>query len=268
MYRLLALVFLLSCGSNEPEVYSNQTSQIQAVPCPPDLGLLDGNSYTDPSRNLVVALHQMGDGWALDIYNREECALENRVQLPKPEIEDYPYYLADLLYNSALGQVGIRGPRHFFIYQLDQKSLSEPITPSYSTERLSGASSGQIEHLEVWEDYLIGCTVDWGAFAARMDGTALLPLAELEIDERYASLFLIEVDASDSYQAVMPRYNYELARFEVNPLFSAPISLDLDNITYAKGSSYVRLQTTGGESITIDLSKAKIVEAIQEVDIN
>lgn len=268
MFRLLALVLLVSCGRSEPETYNSQVSTVPATPCPPPLDILSGNSYTDQDRQLVVALHQLSDAWVLDVYDKPDCTLQNRAELPTPETPDYPYFLADLLYNSALGNVGIRGPKNFFIYHLADQKLSPPIFPTYLNERLPDESSGQIEHLEVWEDYLVGCTADWGAFVFRMDSIAVLPVAEIEKEERYLSLFLIEIGQTNRYQAIIPVYDYEQGGLDVNPLFEEPLPLDTSKTIFAAGSSYARLQQVDGELLTIDLARAELVKAIKEVQIS
>lgn len=283
MKRLLGLLavcflFLVGCGSNEtPQVSGTDVvdpvppATVQRDTCLVAVETMAGNRYIDFTAGEQVLLRSTtGANWNLEVYDLFDCSLKAVYQLPKNFSEDYPYFLADINYNTSQRMVGIRGYKDIYVVDLDQQSLSKKITPAYAENRIADAESGTILHLEVWEDYLVGTTADWGAFVFSLDSTGvkpLTPVADLatESGDDYRSLFLIE-NGQGYYQAILPIMNLESGDFAVNPLFSNPIELEEDQTVYAEGSPYVRLKKMDGTLVGVNLYTGELLPVIKEVE--
>ena len=286
MKQLLLFFFLLSflgCNRNQelpldppeapkPEAVSNSTLVSASKSCKLELPTLDGNEYIDTEKQQLLALIGDSINWTLKVYDRSDCQLVQDFTLAGNPSNDYPYFLADLLYNSGNRLLGIRGNQELLIYDLNAEQLSGPITPQFKLERLQGADAGRIDHLEVWEDYLVGCSSDWGSFVFRLDSllapSPVMPVAELEKDGVFHSLFLIESGLEMSYQAILPTYDYEAGAFLLNPLFEAPIALEPAATIYAEGSPYARLRKSGDDLVGVDLVKRELIEGIEAVEVD
>lgn len=255
----------------EPEI-ANTSLTSASRSCAIDLPTLEGNRYTDTEKQQLLALTGDSSDWSLQVYDRRDCQMLRSLPLPEPQNADYPYFLADLLYNSGNRLLGIRGHQELFIYDLEASQLSAPIAPQFKLERLQGVDAGQIEHLEVWEDYLVGCSSDWGSFVFRLDSllapSPVMPVAELEKEGVFHSLFLIESGLEIGYQAILPTYDYDQGTFRINPLFEAPIALEPAATIYADGSPYARLRKSGADLVGVDLVKRELIEGIEAVEVD
>lgn len=252
--------------ANTSDLSTRDTCQLAGIE-----NILEGNRYTDFLAEEKVVLRDPGENnWRLEVYDLFTCEMKAAYQLPRTEPTDFPFFLADLTYNNAQRQVGIRGYREFFIVDLQEQRISEAIAPAFPEGRLTDVESGQIQHLEVWENYLVGSTVDWGSFVFRLDADklmAVLPSADYRVGEEYRSLFLIETN-SGQYQAIIPQYDYSAGLFRVDPIFSQPIALDPSETVYASGSPYARLLNADGTYTGIDLRTGKLLPVIEEREPN
>jgi len=267
----LSSLLVSSCGDSQSSPTEASTVSPPRDTCQISVTNLPGNRYTDfIAEEQVVLRAPEGARWQLEVYNLFTCETKAVYPLPPNNSVDYPYYLADLNYNNNTRIVGIRGHREFFVVDLAAQKLGDPIRPVYPKGRLADVESGSIQHLEVWEDYLVGTTQDWGPFVFRLDGTspqAVLPVAEMkDASDQYRSLFLIE-DNGKKYQAILPSLNLDTGKFQVNPLFGHPIELDPKETVYAKGSPYTRVREPNGTYIGIDLRTGELLPVIEEKDI-
>ncbi|MEL6140702.1 MAG: hypothetical protein AAFQ37_01630 [Bacteroidota bacterium] len=267
----LFLLLAYSCGGSNDSPSLASTVTTPQDTCVVSAVTLPGNRYTDFTAEEKVLLRApAGADWQLEVYDLFTCEAKAIYSLPPNGSPDYPYYLADLNYNNNTRLVGIRGYQEFFIVDLTTQQLSKSVKPVYPSGRLEDAESGTILHLEVWEDYLVGTTQDWGAFVFRMAGAtpkAILPVAEMkDASDQYRSLFLID-DGNGKYQGILPSLNLNTGKFQVNPLFGHPIELDPLETVYAKGSPYTRVREPNGTYIGIDLRTGELLPVIEEEDI-
>ncbi|PHI18418.1 hypothetical protein CEQ90_18115 [Lewinellaceae bacterium SD302] len=273
-----ALLLFLSCGgADSPQLAETKLAEpVADTASTPDTCLVDaktlaGNRYVDYTTGEQVLLRPTDAAdWQLEVYNLFDCGLKAVYQLPENFSPDYPYFLADINYNTSQRMVGIRGYKELYVVDLDRQERSGKITPVYATERLQDVESGAILHLEVWEDYLVGTTQDWGAFVFSLDSNDLkpvLPVADLAMENGggYHSLFLIENEQGE-FQAILPSMNPEDGDFAINPLFSTPVALSSEETVYAAGSPYVRLKKKDGELVGVNLYTGVLLPVIEEVE--
>lgn len=271
---LLILCLLWSCESkptviaDEPTTY--ETPVVKRDTCLVAAETMEGNRYVDFTAKEQVLLRatDVAD-WQLEVYSLEDCSMKAAYQLPENFSPDYPYFLADINYNTSQRMVGVRGYKKIFVVDLDNQRLSKPISPAFPKDRLADAESGAIQHLEVWEDYLVGVCQDWGAFVFSMNKgnvKALKPVADYITEEGdHRSLFLIR-NANGAYQAIMPALSAENGEFSVNTLFPAPLLLDPDATVHAPGSPYVRFKDQAGKLIGVNLQNRELLPVIEEVE--
>lgn len=268
-FALLLLLLLAACkDAPSPTEVLDDLMNPKPDTCQLNLGtILNGNRYTDfTAAEKVILRNPARNNWRLEVYDLFDCSMKAVYELPPNESADYPYFLADLNYNNSNRKIGIRGNRSVFLVDLEKQQMSEAIQPQFlMNNRLADAESGSIHHLEVWENYLIGQTVDWGTFVFRLDSitpNSVLPVAELKEDEQYKSLFLIET-GKGTYQAILPRFNSDSGLFFVNPLFSEPKAIIPDSTVYA-GGPYARVKEQTGKFVGINLRKGELLPVINE----
>lgn len=268
-YLLLVILFGgASCSETPSPVAAEQVNPPpKPDTCRIEVQTLTGNRYTDfIAAEKVILRAPIANEWQLEVYDLYTCLTKAVYNLPANDAPDYPYFLADLNYNNSGRKVGIRGHRHIFVADLDRETLSNPIQPQYPANRLAEPESGSIQHLEVWEDYLIGTTTDWGAFVFKLDSLSPKPIvaaAELVDGEQFHSLFLIGT-RDGKYQAIIPNYNLDEGIFSVNPLFEQPTDLIPTETVYAAGSPYARVKEPSGAYIGIDLRTGELLPVIEE----
>ena len=167
----------------------------------------------------------------LEIYDTRTCELTNREVLPINSSPDFPYYIADIIFNKNSHLVAIKGFGNLYCYDTKGQKLLQPLVPEYGNKRMAqDAQSGQVKHLEVWENYLIGYALDLGGFVFDLTDVenpkALKPAAEHDLSdgngEAYSSLFFLKSENENTYQIVAPFYDNENMKFHVNPLFENP----------------------------------------------
>ncbi len=200
----------------------------------------------------------------LSLYNTANCEQALRLTLPINRSPDFPYYLADLNYNKGSNIIAVKGVDHFYCLNLDNKKLLPPLRPRFKTSRQAvDAQSNQILRLEVWENFIIGYAQDQGVFVFQLNAanrpSAVLPHAEYKVNETlYHSLFLIASD--NKMQAIIPTYNWEEDRFEINPIFKEPVLLQKEVESKKQNNAYLILRkSTDNQAIAIDLKNRKKV---------
>ena len=269
---LICLIWLVSCkDAPSPSAVIEDLISQKPDTCQLSItGVLAGNRYTDFTAGEKVVLHDPGENdWRLDVYDLFDCSMKAAYQLPPNESADYPYFLADLNYNNSNRKIGIRGNSSIFLIDLESQKMSEEITPQFTANnRLTDTESGAIHHLEVWENYLVGQTVDWGSFVFRLDSLlprSIAPVAELKDGDEYRSLFLIET-GNGNYQAILPSYDHNTGLFSVNPLFIQPKVLHPASTVYA-GGPYARVKEANGNFVGIDLRTGELLPVIKEKEV-
>ncbi len=209
---------------------------------------------------------QLGDSHRiLSLYNTTNCEQALRLVLPINRSPDFPYHLADINYNKNSNIIAIKGIDHFYCLNLDNKKLLPPLRPIFKTPRLAvDAQSNQIQRLEIWENFIIGYAQDQGVFVFQLNSSstpfAVLPHVEYKVNETlYHSLFLIA--SGDKMQAIIPTYNWEEDRFEINPIFKQPILLQKEVLSKKQNKEYLILRSASdNQAIVIDLKNRKKLE--------
>lgn len=277
LVSLVFLFFLFSCGGDTAEIESEDPSSATTESaseirdtCLVSAETMAGNRYLDYIAGEQVLLRATDAAdWQLEVYDLFDCRMKATYQLPENFSPDYPYFLADINYNNSQKMVGIRGYKRLFVADLDRGVMLPPIVPQFKDERLMDTESGVILHLEVWEDYLVGISADWGAFVFVLDSASVrpvMPVADLPLEQGgYQSLFLIQ-NGNGKFQAILPGINDESGEFGVNPLFAKPIELLAKETVYAKGSQYVRLKKPNGELIGVNLYTRELLPVIEEIE--
>lgn len=208
----------------------------------------------------------------LAVYDLENCQLLNQETLPVGESPDFPYYLARISYNSNSQLIALRGFKNFYIYDLAQSKMLPALEPQFKVERFGAdAQSGRILRIELWENYLIGYTQDFGAFAFDLSDEAkpvpALPFAEWTApDETYHSLFLLPA-SNGGFQILLPDYDFNNDNFMVNPLFNAPQDINADGASGQEDSRFVVFSSTEntGTSMVVDLQERTLVDLPQNI---
>jgi hypothetical protein len=250
LLSLLVLFLLASCGT-EPAPGENKVDAIggdslslsstAAKKCIPSGKILAGNQFTDNQEKVLLAISAeeetadtaMGESHrVLTLYSLQDCSVLFRQALPVNQSPDFPYYLSQITYNNINRKIAIRGTSGFYLFDLGKPRLSGPYQPEFLNKRYAeDASAGNIVHMEVWEDYLVGWVSGYGAFAcqvgSREEPLSVLPAAEYRAEEsNYHSLFLLpSFNGNDGLQALMPVYDAEQGIFNINSLFDKPLYL-------------------------------------------
>ena len=111
--------------------------------------------------------------------------------------------------------------------------------------------TGMIQHLELWEDYLIGYATSEGCFAFDlsdpMNAKPVLAAAEFSGENMpYNSLFFLESDGQ-GHQAILPSFDMDTGEFSVNPLFDRPLNVATNiNKSFRDNQFLVIKQLLGG----------------------
>jgi hypothetical protein len=243
--------------------------------------VLDGNAIHTQRAGLLVCIaadstlsEESGipEHRVLEVYNtKDNCKLVDRVMLPQGPSPDYPYYLAEINYNSARQLVGVKGFDQIFCYDLEARKLMDPLTPAYLSERsMMDAQSGQILHLEVWEEYLIGYAQDMGIFVFNLKKEGgpepLLPVAEYSDSQAGIQPLFLLPSAGNSFQAILPTYDPNEEALIVYPLFRNPVLMNASAANVQADGQVVILdavrpsESETGEKVLVDLSTRKLLK--------
>ncbi len=285
----VALAGFLFFGCESPAPSPSSTKQTEkteesktttpaAVIKAPDCAILhqvmEGNKIWFPAKKVYAAI--IPDSTAADdesgqvdrtfIILDKACNITFKEALPKNDRPDYGYFLAPINYNQTSQIVGIKGFDAVFIFDLNQQKLYPKLTPDFLNERLGeDAQSGQIKRLEVWENYLIGYAQDYGTFVfdlkEKSNPKALLPIAEYIVDDAvFYSVFALPTKGEES-QLIIPSFDFENDKFDINPLLKEPLSLDLNLAKNVRNNKVILLREKNEAKtpLVIDLKKRKLI---------
>jgi len=224
----------------------------------------------DLKRLVVLATSDENPSGTLEVFNSEDCKLINKIVLPENIAPDFPYYLAEIMYNNQSKIVGIRGFDKFCLYDAEANKLSMPFAPQYLNKRIAAgdAETGRVLRLEVWEDYLIGFAQGNGAFVYDLENPLepkpILPIAEYkQKDESYSSLFLLPSEKkNETYQAIFPRYDEGTGTFGILSLFEKPQPLLPKGFATSTNSKMVTLQenSEGKKKYRVDMQEQRLIK--------
>lgn len=248
--------------------------------CPVPGKVLPGNTYNSPAQELYLAIvadsttydEKLGDSHRrLIVFNSSNCERLLEQTLPVDRSADFHYQIADINYNSAVQQLAIRGTTHFFLFDLEGRQLSGPFQPQFKSERYGvDAQSGNIQHLEMWESYLIGYVQDYGSFVFRLDDgespEPVFPAAEYQDEiEAYHQAFLLPSDRGA--QVLMPSYDRRDRLFRINPVFERPIALQPREGLTAQENRFLLLRedSSNERAIVIDLKNREQAELPSDI---
>ena len=288
----LALFLLTTCGdipssssgetgtdSTAVDTPDTETPSLSPPNCQVDGEVLDGNQLWNSQLDLLVVIKGTAseDGMVshrtFEVLDGRTCEVKFTTQLDDNVSPDFPYYLADIQYNSVHHFVAIQGHSHLYICDLDNNFELTKLEPEFFTERpLDDPQSGMIQRLEVWENYLLGFAEDKGPFAYNLnddsDIKAILPFADWQNTEdgQYHSLFLMPSD-DNRQQIILPAFDYEEGSFLINPLFQEPTALSTNVQRSARDNRFLVLRGQGDASkvFPIDLKSRQLVELPQDV---
>ncbi len=259
-----------------PNQYQNG-GQRASHDCQIPAEVMEGNQLWLRSQELLVAIvadsttYEEGYGPShriLEVYNTENCNRIQRKALPVNVSPDFPYYLAEINYNNNSQLIAIRGFSTIYIYDAENRQLLPQLEPQFRSERYGvDAQSGMIQRLEVWEDYLVGYSRDYGSFVFDLENKTqpepVLPFAEYEGEtQEFYPLFLLESKEGNGYQAIMPTYVDEGDEFSINPAFEKPLSLNTDLPSSARNNRFLvlRQQNQARTPVALDLLERERVE--------
>lgn len=232
--------------------------------------ILEGNQKIVDGKNTLVGIvaDEKGSHRKIEIYNTSTCELIKSEILPINISADFPYMIADIIYNKNSHLVAIKGYGVVYCYDVENQKLLEALIPDFLNERIAvDASSGSIKHLEVWENYLIGYAQDIGAFVFDLTDTTnpknLLPAAEFDLSEGegedFASLFFLKSQNGNTYQAISPNYDYDNFKFQVNPLFETPKTVNISIPKNVRNNRFIILKMKDKNVFAVDMETQKNV---------
>lgn len=237
--------------------------------------MLEGNQFWARGEGILLAVvadsstydPDYGPGHrVLEVYDSRTCERVDRHVLPVNVSPDFPYYLAEITYNNATRLVAIRGFQVVYAYDVVRRELLPVLEPEFANERYGvDAQSGMIRRLELWENYLVGYSQDYGAFAFDLSNAgapeAVLPAAEYEVAaDEYHQLFLLPTD-DGVYQGLLPAYDATEDAFAINPLFRDPVDLNPNIPSNVADNRYlvIRLRDEARTPVAIDMLKRQRV---------
>lgn len=238
----------------------------------PDMQVLEDNSIWNPENAIMLFIGsdaesadpELGESHRVLLVMDQNCKQIDRQLLPVDVSPDFPYYFANINYNNTSQIIAIQGPQAVYCYNLASKTLLPRLEPQFLTERDAvDAQSGQIQRLELWEDYLIGFAQDYGAFAFDLSNTnapkPILPIAEVSLKEGgFNSLFT--VNTGNQKQVLVPTFDYDSNQFSINPIFENPLTLERSFSQTGKQNQLVILREEGtDQAIAVDLFQQKKV---------
>lgn len=281
---LMTLLVFISCSQEGPSSTTGQTEQESDtsdinsrtaessldLACEPDAEVLEENRLLIRELGLGVFIaadsttYDEGLGQshrlliAMDLSNCEEV---DRRLLPVNVSPDFPYYLADISYHRTRGVVAVKGLKTVLCYDLKSKTVFGPVGPEYKSKReLADAQSGNIQRLEIWEEYIIGYATDLGPFSFTIEAdNSLKPyLPAVEFPD-FGALFLVPT-TDDRVQAIIPSMEDQPPYgFAIETLFEQPMELEGEPL--ALPPYYALLgQTANGKHVVVNIRNKKRME--------
>lgn len=291
--KIVFISFLFFCISSCEESSNNNTStnppeviippSSQPIPnvaekkdCEIEGEILDGNRKLVDEKNTLVCIvaDEKGSHRKLEVYSTSTCELIKSEILPINISPDFPYLIADIIYNKNSHLVAIKGYGAVYCYDVENQKLMDPLIPDFLNERIAvDASSGSIKHLEVWENYLIGYAEDLGAFVFDLSNTEnpknLLPAAEYDLSEGegedFASLFFLKSQNGNTYQTISPSYDYDNFTLQINPLFKTPKEVNTFIPKKDRDNRFIILSLKDESVFVVDMETQKNVDLPDQV---
>jgi len=247
-------------GDPTPNTGSTTTAKPAAndtvVPPPPPIGmksplptkhdckieekmLEDNQFWLKPDQTLVAIVADkttksidFGDSHRVFVaMDTRDCKTLLRETLPVNMSPDFPYYLNTNTYEPLNKVICSQGYDGVICYDAVAKKLLPQLKPKYLTERTAeDAQSGMPTGMEIWNQYLIGNTLDFGSYVFDLSNKkkpmSILPNAEFQNpeDESYTSMFLLE-GKDGLLQAFIPTLNEDQDGTEVKRMFKKPIAV-------------------------------------------
>lgn len=295
----LALTFFVSCTETPPSSGTSgseststttETETTEETPSQPELAapncsvdgeVLDGNQIWLQSPDVLAVIKAdastAAEGYGpshriLQIMDGRSCETKFQTELPENVSPDYPYYIAEVQYNTLSSIIGIQGFYKALICDMSQDYKVTELEPEYFVEReYDDPQTGMVQRLEVWEDYLLGYAQDCGAFAFdlsdRANPKAVIPFAEWQNPEAgdYHSLFLLPTEGG--VQGIIPAYDAEEDAFMLHPLFDKPVEVSDQVQRSARNNRLLVLRQTNVERtpLAINLDSRELMELPTEV---
>lgn len=267
-----AICLLYSCQEDASKTDSAKTEN---KTCQPKGKILDGNQKLVKDHHSLICIiadettHDKKFGEShrvLEVYDIRTCKVINREVLPINRSPDFPYYIADIIFNKNSHLVAIKGFENLYCYDTKGQRLLKSLVPEFVNERMGqDAQSGQVKHLEVWENYLIGYALDMGGFVFDLSDVenpkALKPAVEHDLSdgnkEAYSSLFFLKSENEDTYQVIAPFYDNANMKFYVNPLFENPkfISPVVSKENSDNRFVVIRTEENPSRTMVVDMNK-------------
>jgi len=287
---------IISCGQNASSEQGNDNADtgmdtsattnrsLTALPdthtCALRGSILQGNQFWIREQQVLVAIVADSTTYAkdleaeghriLEIYDTKDCSQILRQTLPVDQSPDFPYYIAEPTYNNVAQMVAVRGSTSIYVYDIANRRLLPKLTPKFQTKRESiDAQSGMIQHLEMWENFMVGYSQDYGAFVYNISNKqtpeAVLPFGEYKIaDGDFGSMFLL-ASANGGVQGIVPQFDRNTGEFSVNPILDKPTNMDATVTKSAKNNRYLVLRDANSNAIGVDLQTHKRIDLPADV---
>jgi len=243
--------------------------------------VLEDNSYWIKTAQTLVGISadsttkdmDFGDSHRIfTALNTADCSILFKETLPINRSPDFPWYLNTNTYESVNQVLCMQGISFIYCYDVSSKKMLPQMKPEFYKKRVAlDAQSGTPAGLAIWEQYLIGYSLDLGGSVFDLGNKtapkAILPSAEFysENDESYHSLFLL-ANKDGKYQAVMPTLNEDQDGMIANPLFKKVQALNPTINKSVKDNRFIILNSSDGKSKTaIDMEKMSTIEVPTEV---
>ena len=202
-----------------------------------------------------------------------DCKTLLRETLPVNMSPDFPYYLNTNTYEPLNKVICSQGFDAVICYDAVAKKLLPQMKPKYLTDRSAeDAQSGMPTGMEIWNQFLIGNTLDFGSYVFDLSNKkkpkAILPNAEYQNpeDESYTSMFLLEARKSGFYQAFIPSLNEDQDGTEVKKMFKNPIEISTTVTKSVRNNRFIVLKKKDGKSsVAVDMQEMKEVALPAEV---
>ena len=288
IFLFFVIILLCSCQETVTEPIKSDVQNVEKAKketCQPKGKVLEHNQKLVKDQHTLICItadstthdKQFGESHrVLEVYDTRTCTVINREVLPVNMSPDFPYYIADIIFNKNSHLVAIKGFGNVYCYDAKGQKLLEPLVPEYVNERVvQDAQSGQVKHLEVWENYLIGYASDLGGFVFDLSDVenpkALKPAIEYDLSdgegEDFSSLFFLKSENEKTYQIIVPFYDNEEMKFNVNALFETPkfVSPFIPKNNSDNRFVVIRTQEKPSQTIVVDMNKQSQLEVPKEV---
>lgn len=234
--------------------------------------LEDNQFWLKPDQTLVAIVADkttksidFGDSHRVFVaMDTRDCKTLLRETLPVNMSPDFPYYLNTNTYEPSNRVICSQGFEGVICYDAVAKKLLPLLKPKYLTERSAeDAQSGMPTGMEIWNQFLIGNTLDFGSYVFDLSNKkqpkSILPNAEFQNpeDESFTSMFLLE-EKGGLYQAFIPTLNEDQDGTEVKRIFKKPMAINTSIAKSVRNNRFIILKKKDGKSsVVIDMQELK-----------